>query len=108
MHFLHLPEGKVWDDAKQALEHTRVGADKGAVDLVQEHHELIFVTRQEEVALQEERMEVLITRPGLWLQPTTGPESLSTSIRATRSGLRRAVSQHFLGNNQQWELHLIN
>ena len=72
MHFLHLPEGKVWDDAKQALEHTRVGADKGAVDLVQEHHELIFVTRQEEVALQQERMEVLLTRPGLWLQPTTG------------------------------------
>lgn len=55
LHFFHLPEGEVWDDAQQALQHTRVGADKSAVDLVQEHHELIFITCQEEVALQEER-----------------------------------------------------
>lgn len=52
LHFLHLSKGEVWDDAQQALEHTRVGANKGAVDLVQEHHELIFVPCQEEVALQ--------------------------------------------------------
>lgn len=108
LHFLHLPEGQVWDDAKQALEHTRVGADKGAVDLVQEHHQLIFVTRQEEVALQEERMQGLLIWPGPWLQPTAGPERLSTSIRATRSSPRRTASQHFLGNNQQCELQFKN
>lgn len=58
LHLLHLSKGQVWDDTQQTLEHTRVGANKGAVDLVQEHHQLILVTREEEVALQQKRMEV--------------------------------------------------
>lgn len=58
LHLLHLSEGQVWDDTQQALEYTGVGANKGAIDLVQEHHQLILVTREEEVALQQKRMEV--------------------------------------------------
>lgn len=54
LHLLHLSKGQVWDDTQQTLEHTRVRANKGAVDLVQEHHQLILVTREEEVALQQE------------------------------------------------------
>lgn len=34
LHLLHLSEGQVWDDAQQALKHTRVGPNEGAVDLV--------------------------------------------------------------------------
>lgn len=56
LHLLHLSEGQVWDDTQQALQHTRVGSNEGAVDLVQEHHQLILVTCEEEVALQRKRV----------------------------------------------------
>ena len=58
LHLLHLSKGQVWDDTQQTLEHTRVGTNKGAVDLVQKHHQLILVTCEEEVALQQKRIEV--------------------------------------------------
>lgn len=51
LHLLHLPEGQVGDDAQQPLQHAQVRAHKGAVDLVQQHHQLVLVPREEEVAL---------------------------------------------------------
>lgn len=62
LHLLHLSEGQVWDDTQQTLQHAGIGTNEGAVDLVQEHHQLILVTCEEEVALQQRSWE-----SGWWL-----------------------------------------
>lgn len=82
LHFLHLAEGQVRDDTEQALQHTRVGANEGAVDLVQEHHKLIFVTRQQEVALQQKRGQKAQKQGQGFGQPVSEPQRSPTSIRS--------------------------
>lgn len=57
LHLLHFSEGQVWDDTQQTLQHAGIGTNEGAVDLVQEHHQLILVTCEEEVALQQRSWE---------------------------------------------------
>lgn len=51
MHLLVLSEGQVGDDAEKALQHAGVGAHKRSVDLVQQHHQLVLIARQEQVTL---------------------------------------------------------
>jgi len=50
-HLLQLAEGQVGYDAQQALQHAGVGAHKRRVDLVQQHHQLVLVPRQQQVTL---------------------------------------------------------
>lgn len=54
VHFLQFSKGEVGNDAKEALKNAGVGAYKSSVDLVQEHHQLVLITRQEQVTLQHE------------------------------------------------------
>lgn len=50
-HLLQFTEGQVWDDAQQTLQHAGVGTHKWGVDLIQQHDQLIFVSRQQQVTL---------------------------------------------------------
>lgn len=60
LHFLHFPEGQVRDDAQQALQDAEVGTDKSAVNLIEQHYQLIFVTGEKEVTLQRKKSLIYV------------------------------------------------
>lgn len=51
-HLLQFTEGQVRDDAQETLQHAGVGTHKRGVDLVQQHDQLVLVSCQEEITLQ--------------------------------------------------------
>lgn len=50
-HLLQFTKGQIGNDAEETLQYAGVGAHKGGVDLVQQHHQLVFVSCQQQVTL---------------------------------------------------------
>lgn len=57
VHFFQFSKREVGNDAEKALQYAGVGAYKSSVDLIQQHHQLVLITCQEQVTLQHEHKQ---------------------------------------------------
>ena len=45
-HLVCVSKGQEWNEPHERLQHAYIGADEGAVDTIQQHHQLLTVTTQ--------------------------------------------------------------